>query len=154
MEWFLHCFTLLVFLFLLILFSLRWAHSWIQSCSCLLYIYHGCPVVLRLFKFCTLIRDIRDLTKPRRRRQRVRQKNNRFNEQNNNSARFFCTFLCLHCTTTTWNDQILSLLGNGNGKAIKPTISVRTWARSPLFSYSQNPPLLSSRVNWDNREKV
>ena len=29
----------------------------------------------------------RDLTKPRRRRQRERQKNNRFNEQKNNSAR-------------------------------------------------------------------
>ena len=69
---------------------------------------------------------IRDLTKPRRRRQRERQKNNRCNEPNNNSARasrFFCTFLCLHCTTTTLNDQILSLLGNGNGKAINCTIS-------------------------------
>ena len=39
--------------------------------------------------------DIRDLTKPRRRRQRERQKSNRFNEQNNNSARasrFFVHF--------------------------------------------------------------
>ena len=46
----------------------------------------------------------------------------------------FCTFHCLHYETTTWNDQILSLLGNGNGKAINSTISVRTWARSTLFS--------------------
>ena len=66
----------------------------------------------------------------------------------------FCTFLCLHYETTTWNDQILSLLGDGNGKAINSTISVRTWARSPLFSSSQNPLLLSNRANWDNREKV
>ena len=53
----------------------------------------------------------------------------RFNGQNINSAgasRFFCTFLCLQCTTTTRNDQILSLLVNGNGKAINSTISVRT----------------------------
>ena len=59
----------------------------------------------------------------------------------------FCTFLCLQCTTTTWNDQILSLLGNGNGKAINSTISVRTWARSSLFSSSQNPLLLSNRAS-------
>ena len=39
--------------------------------------------------------DNRDLTKLRRRRQRERQKYNRFNEPNNNFARassFFCTF--------------------------------------------------------------
>ena len=59
----------------------------------------------------------------------------------------FCTFLCLHCTTTTWNNQILSLLGNGNGKAINSNISVRTGARPPLFSSSQNPLLLSKRTN-------
>ena len=66
----------------------------------------------------------------------------------------FCTFLCSHCITTTWNDQILTLLRNGNGKAINSTISVWTRARSPLFSSSQNPLPLNNRVNWDNREKV
>ena len=66
----------------------------------------------------------------------------------------FCTFLYLHCTTTTWNDQNLSLLGTGNGKAINSTLSVRTGARSSLFSSSQNPLPLSNRTNWDNREKV
>ena len=50
-------------------------------------------------------------------------------------------------------DQILSLLGNGNGKAINSTISVRTWARSPLFSSSQNPRLLSNWTNWDKSRK-
>ena len=53
-----------------------------------------------------------------------------------------------------WNDQNLSLLGTGNGKAINSTISVRTGARSSLFSSSQNPLPLSNRTNWDNREKV
>ena len=67
-------------------------------------------------------------------------------------SRFFCTFLCSHCITTTWNDQILSLLRNGNGKAINSTLSVWTRARSPLFSSSQNPLLLNNRANWDNRE--
>ena len=28
------------------------------------------------------------------------------------------------------------------------------WARSPLFSSSQNPLFLSNRANWDNHEKV
>ena len=65
----------------------------------------------------------------------------------------FCTFICLHFTATTWNDQILSLLWNGNGKAVNSTISVRTWARSPLPKSSQNPLLLGNRANWDNREK-
>ena len=66
----------------------------------------------------------------------------------------FCTFLCLHCTATKWNDQILILLGTGNSKAINSTISVRNGARSPLFSSSQNSLLLSNRANSDNRENV
>jgi len=49
--------------------------------------------------------DNRDLTKLRRRRQRERQKNNRFDEPNNNFARashFFVHFLiCPPCTSTT-----------------------------------------------------
>ena len=94
----------------------------------------------------------RDLTKPRRRRQRERQKTIRLMCKTT-ALQVYHAFLyiCLHCTTTTWNDQILSLLGNGNGKAINSTISVRTWARSPLFSSSQNPLLLSNRANWDNQ---
>ena len=64
---------------------------------------------------------------------------------------FFLRFLC---TTTTWNDQILSLLENGNGKAINSTISVLIRMRFPLFSSNQNSLLLSNRANWDNREKV
>ena len=60
----------------------------------------------------------------------------------------FCTFLCCPCTTTTWNDQILSLLGNGNGKVINSTISVWTRARSPIFSSNQNSLLLSNKANW------
>ena len=100
---------------------------------------------------------IRDLTKLRRRRQGERQKNNRFNEQNNNPARasrLFCTFLCCTCTTTTWNDHTLSLLDYGNDKTINSTISVWTRARPPLFSSNQNSLLLSNRANSDNRENV
>ena len=65
----------------------------------------------------------------------------------------FCTFLCRPCTTTMWNDQILSLLGNGNGKAINSTISVWTRVPSPLFSSNPSSLLLSNRTPRDNREK-
>ena len=65
----------------------------------------------------------------------------------------FCTFLCSPCITKTWNDQILSLLGNGSGKAINSTISVRTWARSPLFSSNPNSLLLGNSAPWNNRQK-
>ena len=51
----------------------------------------------------------------------------------------FCTFLCCPCITRTRVDQISSLLGNGNGKAINSTISVRTRARSLLFSSNPIP---------------
>ena len=65
----------------------------------------------------------------------------------------FCKFLARPCTTTTWNDQIWSLLGNGNGKAINSTISVRIRARSLLFSSKLNSLLLSNWAPWNNREK-
>ena len=45
----------------------------------------------------------------------------------------FSTFLC-HCyLTTTWNDRILSVLENGDGKTIVCTISVWTRTWSPLL---------------------
>ena len=48
----------------------------------------------------------RELKQLRRRRQRRLQKNNRFNDQNNSSARasrFLVHFFDVHYTTTTWN---------------------------------------------------
>ena len=68
--------------------------------------------------------------------------------------RLFCTFLSLHCTTTTWNDQILSFFEDGNSKTINSTISVWTRARPPLFSCNINSLLLSNWATWDNREMV
>ena len=65
----------------------------------------------------------------------------------------FCTFLWSPCITTTWNDQILGYLGNGDGKAINCTISVRTWARSLLFSSNPNSLLLNNWAPWNNRKK-
>ena len=61
----------------------------------------------------------RDLTKPQRQQQRESQKTTLQVQK----STIFCKYLCLHCTTTTRNDQILSLLGDGKGKAINSTIS-------------------------------
>ena len=52
-----------------------------------------------------------------------------------------------------WNDQILSLFGNGNDKAINSTSSVWTRVRSLLFSSNPNSLPLSNRAPRDNREK-
>ena len=62
-------------------------------------------------------------------------------------------FLCRPCTTRTWIDQISSLLGNGNGKAINCITSVWTRARSLLFSSNPVSLLLSNWAHWNNREK-
>ena len=94
--------------------------------------------------------DNRDLSKLPRRRQREPKKSNRFNEQKNNFARASRFFV----HEMMWNDQILSLLENGNGKAINSTISVWIRAQSPLFSSIQNSLPFNNSVNWDNREKV
>ena len=54
-------------------------------------------------------------------------------QQLGTSSPLFSTFLC-HCyLTTTWNDRILSVLENGDGKTIVCTISVWTRTWSPLL---------------------
>ena len=61
------------------------------------------------------------------RQQRERQKSNMFNEQNNNSARalrFFVHFFAVPTPLRRENDQILGIVGKGNGKAINSTICV------------------------------
>ena len=53
----------------------------------------------------------RELKQRRRRRQRERQKNNRFRltkQQLCTCITLFCTFICHHCTTTTWKCRLFS----------------------------------------------
>ena len=77
--------------------------------------------VLAYFANYHLSSSNRDLTKPRRRRQRERQKTiglmSKTTTLHVHHAFLYISFL--QCTTTTGNDQILSLLGNGNGKGDK-----------------------------------
>ena len=68
-------------------------------------------------------------------------------------AFLYTLLLSLHNHDVKLNDQILSLLENGNGEAMNSTISAWTRARSLLFSSNQNS-LLSNRANWDNNETV
>ena len=70
---------------------------------------------VRILIYRTWERVIRELKQPRRRPQRRLQKNNRFNDQNNSSARtsrFLVHFFDVHCTTTTWNLQIWRFVEN------------------------------------------
>ena len=74
-------------------------------------------------------RKYNEITKLRQWWQRKLKKSKRLNKQNNNSAcasRFSVHLLAVpssyqHFITTTWNDQFLSLLENGNGKMINFT---------------------------------
>ena len=90
----------------------------------------------------------RGLTKLRQRRQWERLQLNRFiwaKQHLCTCITHFCTFHCRPCTTTTWNDQILSWLEKGNGKAINFTISFWSRTQSSLFN-SNLTSLLSSRL--------
>ena len=61
----------------------------------------------------------------------------------------FCTFLCCPCTTKTWNDQILSRLETGNGRAINFTISLSL--KSDAVPYLQFQPITSLLSSNDIR---
>ena len=69
-----------------------------------------------------------------------------------------CKFLFRSWTTTTWNDQMLSWLKDGNGKAISfnlsLSLSVWTRTRSPLFSSNLISLLSRNWMTWYDREKV
>ena len=101
--------------------------------------------------FRDYLRENRDLTKLRRRWQRPG--GNVKKAIGLMSITLFCTFVCLPCITRTWPDQILSLLGNGNGRVINSTMSATTRERSLLFSSNPVSLLLSNWDPWINREK-
>ena len=78
-------------------------------------------------------------------------KTNRFNEQNNNSARascFFVNFFAVLARLWQWHGQILSL--PENGKAINSIISVWTRARVPSLQFQKFLSFLFNMAVWDN----
>ena len=79
------------------------------------------------------------------------KKINRFNEQNNNSARascFFVNFFAVLARLWQWHGQILSL--PENGKAINSIISVWTRARVPSLQFQKFLSFLFNMAVWDN----
>ena len=78
-------------------------------------------------------------TKLRRGRQRERQKSvglvSKATTLHMHHAFLYISLLPLPSTTTTWNDQILSFVEDGNGKAIDSTISVLTQVQHKFPSF-------------------
>ena len=64
------------------------------------------------------------------------------------NAFLYISLPSLACTTTTWNDQSLSWVENGNGKAINFTTSLWTQKRFPLFSSNLTFLRSSDWVTW------
>ena len=97
----------------------------------------------------------RDLTKPRRRRQREHQKTiglmSKTTTLHVHHAFLYISLPSLHYNDVKWPSFKFTWERQRQGDNIN---SVRTWVRSPLFSSSQNALLLSNGANWDNREKV
>ena len=100
---------------------------------------------------------IGDLMKLRWRQQWERQKNNRFNEENNNFAlasrflvHFFATPAQLRHEMAKFKWRSLE---NGNGEAINSSICLNSGG-STLFSSNINSFLFSIWATWYNREEV
>ena len=100
---------------------------------------------------------IGDLMKLRWRRQWERQKNNRFNEENNNFAlasRFLVHFFAT--PAQLWHEMAKfkwRSLENGNGEAINSSICLNSGG-STLFSSNINSFLFCILATWYNREEV
>ena len=66
----------------------------------------------------------------------------------------FCTFLFLPCTTTKWNDKILSVFWGRERQGDKFYHLCLNSGVAPLFSSNINFPLLSNWATRDNGEMV
>ena len=98
---------------------------------------------------------IRDLTKVRRQRQ-PQKAIGLVSKTTTLHVHQDCLYIFFYrpCTTTTWNDNILSFFWGRERQGDNSTISVWTWARPHLFSSNINSLLLRNCATWDNREMV
>ena len=100
---------------------------------------------------------IGDLMKLRWRQQWERQKNNRFNEENNNFALASCFLVHFFATPAQLRHEMAKFkwrsLENGNGEAINSSICLNSGG-STLFSSNINSFLFSIWATWYNREEV
>ena len=100
------------------------------------------------------LREIRDLTKLGRRRQRQRQKSialvSKTTTLHVHHAFLYISLPSLHDYDVKWPN--FKFFEDGKSKATKSTISVWTRARLPLLSSNINSLLLSNWATWDSRE--
>ena len=108
---------------------------------------------LQLKSFLT---ECREIKQRRRRRQRIRQKSDRFTlakQQLCTCITFFCTFLCRHCTTTTWKCLISRFM---KGREHKTTFFCFPENRYSLleFNFRANWQHLINWTSWNKCDKV
>ena len=101
--------------------------------------------------------DVRELKQRRRRRQRERQKSNRFRlakQQLCTCITLFCTFLCRHCTTTTWKCLISRFVENANTRQQLYFSFAELWYSLLEFNSRKNCQHLTNWTRWNKRDKV
>ena len=77
--------------------------------------------------------------------------------QNSGSARasrFFCTFLCRHCTTTTWKCLISRFVENANTRQQLYFSFAKLWYSLSEFNSRKNCKHLTNWTRWNKRDKV
>ena len=99
----------------------------------------------------------RELKQRRRRRQRERQKSSRFRlakQQICTCITLFSTFLCRHCTTTTWNFLFSRFVEDVNTRQ-RPSFSF-TELRYSLLEFNSRKicHYLTNWTAWSKRDKV
>ena len=99
----------------------------------------------------------REFMQRRRRRQRERQKSNRFRQAKQQLCTcitFFDTFLCLRCTTTTWNCLISRFVAGRGQKTTTFFFFSGTLMESFRINSTKICQHLTNQTRWNKRDKV
>ena len=100
---------------------------------------------------------IRKLKQRRRRRQREWHKSNRFRlakQQLCTCITLFCTFLCRHCTTMTWNCLFSRFSEDVNLRQRLSISFPELWCGLLEFNSRKNCQHLTKWTRWNKRHKV
>ena len=99
----------------------------------------------------------RELKQPRRRRKQEQQQSNRVRlvkQQLCTCITLFCTFLCRHCTTTTWKCLISRFVENANTRQQLYFSFAELWYSLLEFNSRKNCQHLTNWTRWNKRDKV
>ena len=66
----------------------------------------------------------------------------------------FCTFLCRHCTTTTWKYLISRFVEDANTRQRLPFSFPELWYGLLKFNSRENCQHLTNWTRWNKRDKV